>query len=126
MTRILIVDDDRQIITVLKQTLERAGYQIEVAASAEEGVRLFYEHPADLVITDILMPEMGGLEFIEMLMGKNPGLPIIAMSAGGPGEKAQLALELAQSCGAGRILAKPFSRQEMLAMVKEILASAVG
>ncbi|MBF0295544.1 MAG: response regulator [Magnetococcales bacterium] len=120
----LIIDDERQVRDVLQQILDRAGYQTEVAEDGEEGLRRFREQPADLVITDILMPGKDGLETIEEMVRDHPGLPIIAISGGGPGEKAQFALETAQVCGAGRILAKPFSRQEILAMVRDALAGA--
>lgn len=123
MKRILIIEDERQVREVLKQMLERAGYETEVAVDGAEGLRVFRLRPADLVITDILMPGKDGLETIEELTKDYPDLPLIAISGGGPGEKAQFALEMAMVCGAGRILAKPFSRQEILAMVKEALAS---
>ncbi|MBF0125588.1 MAG: response regulator [Magnetococcales bacterium] len=121
MQRILIIDDERQIRDVLQQILERAGYLTEVAGDGEEGLRRLLEQPVDLVITDILMPGKDGLETIEAVAGLRPDLPIIAISGGGPGEKAQFALEMAQVCGAQRILAKPFSRQEILATVQEAL-----
>ncbi|MEO5331635.1 MAG: response regulator [Magnetococcus sp. YQC-5] len=122
MTRILIIEDDRQIREVLKQMLERAGYETDLAADGAEGLRCFRVRPADMVITDILMPGKDGLETIDELTRDDPDLPIIAISGGGPGEKAQFALEMAQTCGARRILAKPFSRKEILAMVHEVLS----
>ncbi|MBF0427361.1 MAG: response regulator [Magnetococcales bacterium] len=123
MPRILIIEDERQVRDALGQMLTRVGYETDVAADGEEGLRCFLNHPADLVITDILMPGLDGLETIEVLRRDYPGLPIIAISGGGPGEKAKFALEMAQECGAVHILAKPFSRQEIMAVIKEALES---
>ncbi|MBF0453357.1 MAG: response regulator [Magnetococcales bacterium] len=121
MARILIIEDERQVREVLKQMLEKAGFEVDTANNGSEGVQRFKDNPADLVVTDILMPEKDGLETIEELTNRQSDLPIIAISGGGPGEKAQFALDLAQLCGACRILAKPFSRKEILAVVHELI-----
>ncbi|MBF0447623.1 MAG: response regulator [Magnetococcales bacterium] len=121
MARILIIEDERQVREVLKQMLERAGFEVETAFNGIDGIENFKKNPIDLVITDILMPEKDGLETIEELTKLQPGLPILAISGGGPGEKAQFALDVAEQCGARRILAKPFSRKEILAIVHELL-----
>ncbi|MBF0110324.1 MAG: response regulator [Magnetococcales bacterium] len=123
MCRILVIEDERQVREVLKQMLERAGYVVDTAEDGRLGLEHFSRQPADMVITDILMPNKDGLETIEELTGKNPNLPIIAISGGGPGEKAQFALDVARMCGAVRVLAKPFSRKEILEMVTELLAA---
>ncbi|MBF0134183.1 MAG: response regulator [Magnetococcales bacterium] len=121
MVRILIIEDERQVREVLKQILEKAGYEVETAEDGRMGVQQFRKCPAELVITDILMPNKNGLETIEELIGLNPELPIIAISGGGPGEKAQFALDVAKMCGAIRVLAKPFSRKEILETVTDLL-----
>ncbi|HAT51067.1 MAG: response regulator [Nitrospirae bacterium] len=121
MTRILIIEDERQVREVLKQILEKAGYEVDTAEDGRTGVEQFRRCPAELVITDILMPNKNGLETIEELIGLNPELPMIAISGGGPGEKAQFALDVAKMCGAMRVLAKPFSRKEILETITEIL-----
>ncbi|MEO5328712.1 MAG: response regulator [Magnetococcus sp. THC-1_WYH] len=121
MVRILIIEDERQVREVLKQILEKAGYEVDTAEDGRMGVQQFRKYPAELVITDILMPNKNGLETIEELIGLNPELPIIAISGGGPGEKAQFALDVAKMCGAIRVLAKPFSRKEILETVTDLL-----
>ena len=121
MARILVIEDDRQVREVLKQMLERGGFEVDTATNGKQGIERFLQQPADVVVTDILMPEKDGLETIEELTRDNPKLPIIAISGGGPGKKAQFALDVAQLCGAGRILAKPFSRKEILAVVRDTL-----
>lgn len=121
MTRILIIEDERQVRDVLKQMLEKTGYEVDTAEDGRKGLERFRKHPAELVITDILMPNKNGLETIEELIGLNPELPIIAISGGGPGEKAQFALDVAKMCGAVRVLAKPFSRKEILETITDLL-----
>lgn len=123
MTRILVIEDERQVREVLKQILEKAGYDVDVADDGCSGLERYRQSPADMVITDILMPNKNGLETIEELVGENPKLPIIAISGGGPGEKAQFALDVAKMCGAVRVLAKPFSRKEILETVIDLLNS---
>ncbi|MBF0141985.1 MAG: response regulator [Magnetococcales bacterium] len=117
MARILIVEDERQIREALKQVLEREGHTVRLAENGDEGVLAFCAEPSDLVICDILMPVKDGLETIEELRRLAPELPILAVSGGGPGEKAQFALDVAQLCGAVQVLAKPFSRKEILAAI---------
>lgn len=121
MARILIIEDERQVREVLKQILEKAGYEVDTAEDGRMGVKQFRKCPAELVITDILMPNQNGLETIEELIGLNPELPMIAISGGGPGEKAQFALDVAKMCGAVRVLAKPFSKKEILETITEVL-----
>ena len=64
MQKILIIDDEPHILLMLKKMLERVGYEIEIATSGDEGIKLFKESGSDLVITDIIMPEKEGLETI--------------------------------------------------------------
>lgn len=123
VARILVIEDERQIREVLKQMLEKAGYEVDIAEDGNEGLALFKKRPADVVVTDILMPGKDGLETIEELSREYPELPIVAISGGGPGEKAQFALDVAQICGAGRVLAKPFSRKEILSVIQDALSS---
>lgn len=126
MTRILVIEDERQVREVLKQMLQKAGFHVDTAADGRIGLEMFRKQPVDLVVTDILMPNKDGLETIEELIQEKPNLPIIAISGGGPGEKAQFALDVARMCGAVRVLAKPFSRKEILQMIDEILPAKTG
>ena len=88
MARILIIDDDVQVLAMLEQTLEQEGYEIVTAANGKEGVRLYREDPSDLIITDLIitdliMPEKEGLETIMELKRDFPDVKIIAISGGG-------------------------------------------
>ena len=93
--------------------MERAGYEIDLASNGEEGLRLFRKTPADLVITDIIMPEKEGLETIREMKKMKPELKIIAMSGGGK-ISADNYLETAKIFGASRLIEKPFSQQDMI------------
>ncbi|GAB4346434.1 MAG: response regulator [Desulfobulbaceae bacterium] len=118
--RILIIDDDEQIRVLLQQMMEWAGYEVMVAENGRIGMRLQAGNPADLVITDLIMPEQEGLETISELKKKYVGIKIIAISGGGRiGPEAYLpaALEL----GADRVFSKPFDVQEVVDAVRELL-----
>ena len=78
MKRILIIDDETNILLMLKKMLERAGYEIDLASNGEEGLRLFSNASFDLVITDIIMPEKEGLETIREMRKMQPEMKIIA------------------------------------------------
>ena len=120
MKRILIIDDETNILLMLKKMLERAGYEIDLASNGEEGLRLFRNAPSDLVITDIIMPEKEGLETIREMRKMQPEMKIIAMSGGGK-ISADNYLETAKIFGASRIMEKPFTQQAMVSIVKELL-----
>jgi CheY-like chemotaxis protein len=119
--RILVIDDDDLIRELVKEMLEAEGYVVSTAANGKEGVRVFRKELPDLVITDIFMPEMEGLETIRELQRVSPNVKIIAISGGG--EKGMLSfLSHAKRFGALRALEKPFSRQELITTVGELLA----
>lgn len=118
--RILIIDDDEQIRVLLKQMMEWSGFEVSVAENGKVAMQLQDEFPADLVITDLIMPEQEGLETISRLKKQYPGTRIIAISGGGRiGPEAYLpaALEL----GADKVFSKPFDVQEIVEAVLELL-----
>jgi DNA-binding response OmpR family regulator len=121
MARILVIDDEPEMRTILRQILEKAGYEVVDASNGREGLRRYSEKPADLVITDLVMPEKEGIETILDLKRKFSGVKIIAVSGGGqvgPRDYLKLAGEL----GALKTFAKPFSMGELLKAVQELLA----
>ncbi len=121
MRRILVIDDEPHILLMLKKMLEKAGYEVDLASNGNEGLKLFSEVPADLVITDIIMPEKEGLETIREMKRMQSGLKIIAMSGGGK-ISAENYLGTAKIFGASRILEKPFSQRQIVSAVKELLS----
>src|SRR5437763_15450494 len=83
MARVLVIDDHTEIRELLRLTLQAAGYDVVVAPNGREGLEIHRERPAELVITDIFMPEQEGLETIQELRRQSPRPKIIAMSGGG-------------------------------------------
>ncbi len=120
MARILVIDDDDQIRDVFRQILEHAGYEVEVAPDGLEGIRLFKEKNIDLVITDILMPGMGGLETIMELRLASPDVKIIAIS-GGDHIAPEYYLRVVKNFDTMCELKKPVSSQDLLSAVDALL-----
>jgi DNA-binding response OmpR family regulator len=121
MKRILLVDDNEPFRRGLGLTLERAGYEVQSAPDGAVALKLFREFPADLVITDLIMPEKEGLETIMDLRRLQPELKIIAMSGGGRIDPNDY-LPIAKKLGAALTLSKPFSTGEILEAVAGLLA----
>ena len=122
MARILIIDDDEQARMMLRMTFEDAGYEIEEALDGETGLRLYREDPADLVITDLVMPGKEGVETIMELLRDFPEAKIIAISGGGKVSPNGY-LRAARTLGAIRAFTKPLDREELVKAVNEIMAS---
>lgn len=122
MTRILIIDDDAQIRTILQLMLEREGYEVVETPNGHEGLHHYRAAPMDVILLDILMPEQHGLELIRELRQVDPAVQIIAMSGWGQTGTLDL-LHAAAVLGAQRTLRKPFSRQELLEAVRALTPS---
>ena len=118
--RILVIDDDEQMRVLLQQAMQWAGFEVVAAENGRKGQQLFEEQPADLIITDLIMPEQEGLETIRSLKQGYPTVKIIAISGGGRiGPEAYL--PAAMELGADRIFAKPFDVKELISAVQELL-----
>jgi CheY-like chemotaxis protein len=116
---ILLIDDEESFRSVLKQVLQNAGYDVVEAANGAEGIRHFHEKPADMIITDIIMPEKEGIETIIELKKAYPDVKLIAMSGGG-WYGTDIDFDMAKKLGA-HTLNKPFALQELLDVVSELL-----
>ena len=123
MACILVVDDEEFVRVTLRQMLEKAGHQVFEAANGVEALCALEKHEANLVITDIIMPEKEGIETIMELRRRKPGLKIIAISGGGRTGNT-IYLDLAKSFGATNILAKPFKTGEVQDLVSRTMAQA--
>ncbi|HJY84952.1 MAG TPA: response regulator [Candidatus Binatia bacterium] len=119
--RILIIDDEEPVRDLLRQMLEKEGYGVEEAPNGVAGIKLLHDHLADLVITDLFMPEKEGIETMMEVRKCFPQVKIIAMSGGGRTGTLDF-LPMAESFGAQRTLAKPFERKELLEAVRTVLA----
>ena len=122
MALILIIDDEPQIRSMLKLMLERDGYEVAEAPDGIEGIKIFRQKPADLIITDLIMPNKDGIGMIIDLKKEFPDVKIIAMSGGGL-NKPEGYLKGAKKLGAVRTLTKPIDRDEMLRTIKDVLKS---
>lgn len=120
MKRILIIEDDAVTRQFLMETLESCGYHLAEAGNGKEGLMLHRNHPFDLVITDIIMPEMEGLETITALKEHHPGVQIIAISGGGRGRAGEY-LSMAEHLGAHRVFNKPLDPEEISSTVVQML-----
>lgn len=122
MNTVLIVDDDPLARDSLRLMLERAGYQVVEATDGLEAMKLFKGSPADLVVTDIFMPEMDGIEIIRELRILSPEVKIIAVSGGGLISEKEM-LKIASGFGVDATFSKPFDSQEFLDTVATIIAA---
>ncbi len=120
MAKIIVIDDEPYILLMLKKMLEKEGHEVEMASNGVEGISLYHENGADLIITDIVMPEKEGLETIINLKTENPSLKVIAISGGGRVDSREY-LHSAQLLGAEKIFQKPFKKDEIVRAVAELL-----
>jgi two-component system KDP operon response regulator KdpE len=111
--RILVVDDERQITRVLRTSLESHGYQVAIAADGLEALRTFETFHPDLIITDLSMPNMDGVELTKAIR-KHSQTPIIVLSV----REQDLTKVAALDAGANDYITKPFSTPELLARVR--------
>lgn len=120
MALILIIDDEPQIRSMLKLMLERDGYEVAEAPDGREGIKIHRQNPADLIITDLIMPNKDGIGMIIELRKEFPDVKIIAMSGGGL-NKPEGYLRGAKKLGAACTLTKPIDRDELLRAIKDVL-----
>src|SRR5664279_2444131 len=113
MAKILVIDDEPSILLMIKKMLEKAGHEVEMALNGKEGMQIFENNKADLLITDIIMPEKEGLETIVEMRKKYPDLKIIAISGGGR-ISADGYLPGAKLLGANMVFQKPLIQKEFL------------
>lgn len=114
---ILVVDDEQSIVTLLKYNLEQAGYEVKTAMDGEAGLKLALEDTPDLMILDLMLPNLDGIEVCKELRQKKVLVPILMLTAKDHEFDKVLGLEL----GADDYMTKPFSPREVLARVKAIL-----
>jgi DNA-binding response OmpR family regulator len=118
--RILVIDDEEPMRLMLRRSLTKAGDEAIEAANGKEALSLQEKNPADLIITDIIMPEMEGIDTIMAFRENYPRVKIIAISGGGQIGSDEY-LDLADKLGADWTFAKPFSLNRLMSAVKELL-----
>jgi len=120
MAVVLVIEDDDHLRCLLRVVLERAGHIVEDAPNGMAGLKRFSTRPADIVVTDIIMPEKEGLETIIELKRDYPDVKIIAISGGGASLDAQY-LPSAKALGADWTIEKPFEPREVIEAVGGLL-----
>jgi CheY-like chemotaxis protein len=125
MAHILLIDDDTALRTMLRLTLIHFGHTVTEAGNGREGLARFAEARVDLVITDIVMPDVEGLEVLMALRLKQPPVKIIAISGGGRGSSTDY-LRVATQKGAAKVLAKPFSNETLIRTINEVMLNAAA
>ncbi len=114
MRRILVIDDDPGITSLLRRGLSYEGFQVYAAASGEEGLRLARENPPDLVVLDLMLPGLDGLEVLRRLRSADPQLPVLMLTARDTAEDQIKAFGL----GAEDYVVKPFRFEVLLARIQ--------
>lgn len=120
MPRILVIEDDAQLRQMLAIALGKAGHEVVECADGRKGIAAHEKQAVDLVVTDLIMAEMEGIETIRRLRQLSPAIPIIAIS-GGSRVTPDSYLSIARRMGATKALSKPFELSLLCAMVAELL-----
>src|SRR5277367_1157827 len=115
--KILVVEDEPAMVAGLRDNFEFEGYEVITASDGVEGLQKALDESPDLVVLDVMMPRMSGLEVCKQLRAKRASLPIIMLTARGQEVDKVVGLEL----GADDYVTKPFSIRELLARVKSVL-----
>jgi DNA-binding response OmpR family regulator len=121
--RILIADDEANIVTALEFLLQREGFEIQVARNGEEALAMACEGAPDLVLLDVMMPLLGGLEACRRIRERaGGGVKIVMLSARG----GQADVEKGLAAGADLYVAKPFSTRDLAQKIHGLLVAGVG
>lgn len=120
--RILIVEDEKSIARVLELELTYEGYKTGVAHTGSEGLIQFRENDWDLILLDLMLPEIHGLDVLKRIRSSNPGVPVILLTAKSDVKDKVAGLDL----GANDYVTKPFEIEELLARIRACLRQATG
>lgn len=122
MAKILVVDDEDNIRFVIKEILEQDHHEVTEARTGSEALKIFEQKPAELVITDLVMPDKNGIDLILELKNRYPNVRILAISGGGGLNGRFDYIPIAELIGARSVMRKPFNIVELRETVKGILA----
>ena len=125
MAHILVIEDHKEFRTTLTEMLRTAEHDVRAVGNGREGLDLLATDSFDLLVTDILMPEVDGIELLTAVRKTHAHLPVVAISGGGS-MPASLALSMSTSLGADAVLFKPFFVDELLEAVDRALKTGKG
>ncbi|MGE3955618.1 MAG: response regulator transcription factor [Vicinamibacterales bacterium] len=122
MSRVLVVEDDPDIADLMRRYLQKGGFEVEVRAAGRDALNLIAEHPPDLLVLDVMLPQVSGLDICRTVRGdeRTASIPIIMVTARAEEAERIAGLDL----GADDYLAKPFSPGELVARVRALLRRA--
>lgn len=120
--RLLVVEDDERLRTMVAQRLREAGFAVDVAADGEEGLYMAQDYPVDLAIIDLGLPKMTGLDLVKQLRDEGSKLPLLILTARDQWQDKVSGLE----AGADDYLTKPFHLPELLARIQALLRRSAG
>jgi YesN/AraC family two-component response regulator len=124
MATILLVDDEDLLREGVREILELSDYQVIEARDGEEALEKFAVNNVDLVISDIIMPNMDGVDLVTRLRDSFPAVPILTISGGSRVVSARFGLDSALLSGANASLTKPFNAKQLLEQVQKLLEAA--
>jgi CheY-like chemotaxis protein len=122
MACVVVIDDQEPIRRIVRRALEQAGHQVLDAEDGELGLQLLERHPVDVVVSDIFMPGMDGIQMLRQIRKQFPAVKVIVMSGGDSSGMLDLRRD-AELLGAVKSLAKPFTTHEIVAVVNSVLES---
>jgi len=117
--RVLVIDDNPDVGNTIKWLLESEGFAVALAENGAQGLKAQRRQPADIVVTDIFMPEQDGIETIWQLREEFPRVPIIVISGGSSLGRTDYSV-VARELGAKKVLRKPFDPRELVELVQQI------
>ena len=120
MASILLIDDNTPLRELLRLGLTRAGHTVWEAEDGKEGLKLLREHPIDVLVTDVVMPEQDGIVTLQLARKLRPELRVVVISGDAP-RHAPLYLKIAGSLGAHKTLMKPFTMEKLLEAIGELV-----
>lgn len=123
---VIVVDDDCELLQTVADAIRSLGMSVQTFEPSRDFLEKLPVLKCDLLITDILMPDVDGLELIRALRRTNQQVPVVAMSGGGDTLPASTGLRFSEAFGATRILVKPFTMRELKDLITELLPSTVA
>ena len=118
MARIIVADDDPDLRAAVRVALEVEGYEVEAVPNGERAMQAHEKRPADILITDLFMPERDGFETVKHFRARNPGMLIVVISGWQRAQRVDH-LAVALHAGADAILRKPFTPEELLDKLRD-------
>ncbi len=122
MAKVLVVDDEANLRKVLAAMLRRSGYEVTIASDGEQGLAEFEKNGADIVVTDLVMPKLGGMELLKSINATHPDVPVIIITAHGTVDSAVEAIKL----GAFDYITKPFDQSEIQVVIAKAAKTHEG